>query len=65
MYLNFVFLDQFLFELSWKHTHTHKHTQTHTQYSIVENTTITREGFLRKNIVAVSFFQNCAIHQYS
>ena len=26
---------------------------------------ITREGFLRKNIVAVSFFQNCAIHQYS
>ena len=28
-------------------------------------TGITREGFLRKNIVAVSFFQNCAIHQYS
>ena len=26
---------------------------------------ITREGFLRKNIVAVSFFQNCAIRQYS
>ena len=26
---------------------------------------LTREGFLRKNIVAVSFFQNCAIHQYS
>ena len=25
----------------------------------------TREGFLRKNIVAVSFFQKCAIHQYS
>ena len=25
----------------------------------------TREGFLRKNIVAVSVFQNCAIHQYS
>ena len=25
----------------------------------------TREGFLRKNIVAVSFIQNCAIHQYS
>ena len=24
----------------------------------------TREG-LRKNIVAVSFFQNCAIHSYS
>ena len=34
----------------------------------VANLTIgiqTREGFLRKNIVAVSFFQNCAIHQYS
>ena len=29
----------------------------------LQNTT--REGFLRKNIVAVSFFQNCAIHQYS
>ena len=26
---------------------------------------LTREGFSRKNIVAVSFFQNCAIHQYS
>ena len=26
---------------------------------------VTREGFLRKIIVAVSFFQNCAIHQYS
>ena len=25
----------------------------------------TREGFLRKNIVAVSFFQNCATYQYS
>ena len=25
----------------------------------------TREGFLRKNIVAVSFFENCAIDQYS
>ena len=25
---------------------------------------VTREGFLRKNIVAVSFFQNRAIHQY-
>ena len=24
-----------------------------------------REGFLRKNIVAVSFFQHCAIHPYS
>ena len=23
---------------------------------------VTREGFLRKNIVAVSFFQNCAIY---
>ena len=30
---------------------------------IIDNQT--REGFLRKNIVAVSFFQNCAIHQYS
>ena len=27
--------------------------------------TETREGFLRKNIVAVSFFQNYAIHPYS
>ena len=26
---------------------------------------ITREGFLRKNIVAVSFFQKCAIYPYS
>ena len=26
---------------------------------------LTREGFLRKNIVAVSFVQNCAIHPYS
>ena len=25
----------------------------------------TRKGFLRKNIVAVSFFQNCAKHPYS
>ena len=25
----------------------------------------TREGVSRKNIVAVSFFQNCAIHSYS
>ena len=25
----------------------------------------TREGFLRKNIVAVSLIQNCAIRQYS
>ena len=30
-----------------------------------KNTDLTREGFLRKNIVAVSFFQNCAIHPYS
>ena len=26
---------------------------------------IIREGFLRKNIVAVSFFQNWAMHPYS
>ena len=26
---------------------------------------LTREGLLRKNIVAVSFFQDCAIHPYS
>ena len=32
---------------------------------ILKSQLITREGFLRKNIVAVSFFQNCAIHQYS
>ena len=25
----------------------------------------TREGFFRKNIVAVLLFQNCAIHPYS
>ena len=30
-----------------------------------QHITETRKGFLRKNIVAVSFFQNCAIHQYS
>ena len=42
MYSDFVFLDQFLFELSCKntHTHTHKHGRTHThrdsnEYSIV------------------------------
>ena len=39
MYLNFIFLDQFLFELLCKNTHTQKHTQTHTNsiwlYSIV------------------------------
>ena len=52
-----------------KHTHTHTHTHTNSDvYSIAafcKNTNITREGFLRKNIVAVSFFQNCAIHPYS
>ena len=26
---------------------------------------ITIEGFLRKNIAAVSFFQDCAIHSYT
>ena len=26
---------------------------------------LTREGFLRKNTVAVLFFQNCAIHPYT
>ena len=30
MYLNFMFLDRFLFELSRKNTHTQKHTHTHT-----------------------------------
>ena len=30
MYLNLMFLDRFLFELSWKHTHTLTHTCTHT-----------------------------------
>ena len=34
-------------------------------YTLIIIIKITREGFLRKNIVAVSFFQNCAIHQYS
>ena len=29
-----------------------------------ENLLLTREGFLRKNIVVVSFFQNCAINPY-
>ena len=33
--------------------------------SLQEYTLLTREGFLRKNIVAVSFFQNCAMHPYS
>ena len=28
-------------------------------------TTEVTEGFLRKNILEVSFFQNCAIHSYS
>ena len=104
MYPNFVFLDQFLFELSCKKTHTHTNTETHThtdsnEYPIVafsKNATITtaisllfwhphmsliwsfsrlptcdmlppktRESFSRKNIVAISFFQDCAIHPYS
>ena len=30
MYLNFIFLDQFPFELSCKNTHTETHTHTHT-----------------------------------
>ena len=30
-----------------------------------DNYLITREGFLRKNIVAVLFFKNCAIYSYS
>ena len=30
-----------------------------------KDTTETRKAFLRKNIVAVSFFQKCAIHPYS
>ena len=34
-------------------------------YDKLKKALLTREGFLRKNIVAVSFFQNCAIHQYS
>ena len=34
-------------------------------FASVMLTEITREGFSRKNIVAVSFFQSCAIHQYS
>ena len=34
MYSNFVFLDQFLFELSCKNTQTQTHTHTH-EYSIV------------------------------
>ena len=45
MYLNFIFLDRFLFELSRKNTYTYTHTETHThtdahkdsdEYSIVE-----------------------------
>ena len=32
MYSNFVFPDQFLFELSCKNTHTHKHGNTHNTY---------------------------------
>ena len=31
----------------------------------LKNNLRTREGFLRKNIVAVLFFQNCAIHRYT
>ena len=30
MYLNFMFLDQFLFELSYKNTHKHRNKHTHT-----------------------------------
>ena len=33
--------------------------------NIIQAVFITREGFLRKIILAVSFFQNCAIHQYT
>ena len=45
----------------------HKVTWTYSNPPVTSDkvTVITREGFLRKNIVAVSFFQNCAIHQYS
>ena len=47
-------------------TNTHRHTQTTYmgEYSIVEVKTITRERFLRKNIVTVSFFQYFALHPY-
>ena len=31
----------------------------------IKTTNTTREGFLKKNIVAVSFFQDCAIHPNS
>ena len=67
-YLNFMFLDQFLFELLCKsteiqkHTHTHTHTHIHKdaqtdsdEYSIVSfcnNATITRKRFSEKPIVA-------------
>ena len=34
-------------------------------FEATEGNLITREDFLRKNIVAVSFFQNCNIHTYS
>ena len=51
------------------HTNTHTNTHTHTdEYPIVaflKKAPVTREGFLRKNIVAVSFLKNCAIHPYS
>ena len=53
MYSNFVFLDQFLFELSCKKTHTQTHTHTHAhtdsnEYPIVvfsKNATVTKRGF--------------------
>ena len=37
------------------------------RHSVKQSRSKTRECFLRKNIVAVSFFQNCVIglHQYS
>ena len=44
MYSNFVFLDQFLFELSCKNTHTHTNTHTHrdsNEYPIVAFITTT------------------------
>ena len=32
---------------------------------LAENRVNTKEGFLRKNIVSISFFQDCAIHPYT
>ena len=32
---------------------------------LAENRVNTKKGFLRKNIVSVSFFQDCAIHPYT